>query len=145
LGPCLGPKRSSDGATCGLRTAGAADGTKGRADPPEGTARDSAEFKAFLAAEQQVGDYIAEHQAELEPLRLPRDGMTAGKYQAILGRLDAELAWLEPHAARGGPAVAAYDAAWKDRMAFVANYQPDAGTRAPALQPDPDPEPDLEA
>jgi hypothetical protein len=108
--------------------------------PPAGAARDSAGFRAFLAAEQQVGDFMTEHQAELEPLRLPRDGMTAGRYQATLGRLDAELAWLEPHAARGGPAAAAYDAAWKDRMAFAANYQPGAGTGAPG----PHAEPDLE-
>jgi hypothetical protein len=76
-------------------------------------------------------------------LRLPRDGMTAGKYQATLDRLNAELAWLEPHAASGGPAAQAYKATWRDRMAFAANYQPDAGTGAPG--PQPDPEPDLEA
>jgi len=113
--------------------------------PPAGAARDSAEFRAFLAAEHKVGDFITEHQAELEPLRLPRDGMTAGKYQATLGRLDRELAWLEPHAARGGPAAQAYDAAWKDRMAFVANYQPDASTGAPGPETDPEPQPELEA
>jgi hypothetical protein len=55
----------------------------------------------FLAVEHKVGDFITEHEADLEPLRLPRDGMTAEKYQAILGRLDRELAWLEPHAAHG--------------------------------------------
>ncbi len=107
-------------------------------------ARDSAEFRAFLAADQKVGDFISEHEAELEPLRLPRDGMTAEKYEATLDRLDRELAWLEPHAAHGGPAAAAYDAAWKDRMAFVANYQPDAGTGAPGPEPEPDPQPELE-
>jgi hypothetical protein len=104
-------------------------------------ARDSAEFRAFLAAEHEVGDFIAEHDAELEPLRLPRDGMTDEKYQARLDKLDRELAWLEPHAARSGPAAAAYDAAWKDRMAFVANYRPDAGTGPPG----PEPEPELDA
>jgi hypothetical protein len=110
-------------------------------------ARDSAGFRAFLAAEQKVGDFILEHEAELEPLRLPRESMTAEKYQATLGRLDEELAWLEPHAAHGGPAAAAYDAAWKDRMAFAANYQPDAGTWAPGPEPEPEPgpEPELEA
>ena len=70
--------------------------------------------------------------------------MTAEKYEATLDRLDRELAWLEPHAAHGGPAAAAYDAAWKDRMAFVANYQPDAGTGAPGPEPEPDPQPELE-
>jgi hypothetical protein len=107
-------------------------------------AGDSAEFRAFLAADQKVGDFISEHEAELEPLRLPRDGMTAEKYEATLDRLDRELAWLEPHAAHGGPAAAAYDTAWKDRMAFVANYQPDAGTGAPGPEPEPDPQPELE-
>jgi hypothetical protein len=113
--------------------------------PPAGAARDSAEFRAFLAAEQQVGDFITEHQAGLEPLRLPPDGMSAGRYRAILGRLDAELAWLEPYAARGGPAAGAYEAAWKDRMAFAANYQPDTGTGALGLEPEPEPEPGIEA
>jgi hypothetical protein len=112
--------------------------------PSANAARDSAEFRAFLAAEHKVGDFIAEHQAELEPLRLPREGMTAERYQATLGRLDRELAWLEPHAVRGGPAAQAYDAAWKDRMAFVANYQPDAGTGAPGPEPGPEPRPELE-
>jgi hypothetical protein len=114
--------------------------------PLPGVARDSAEFRAFLAAEKQVGHFITEHDAELEPLRLPRDGMTAEKYQATLDRLDRELAWLEPHAAHGGPAAAAYDAAWKDRMAFAANYQPDAGTGAPGPEPDPgsEPQPEIE-
>ena len=106
--------------------------------PPASAARDSAEFRAFLAAEQNVGDFITEHDAELESLRLPREGMTAEKYQARLDSLDRELAWLEPRAADGGPAADAYYAAWKDRMAFVANYQPDAGTGA--LGPDPGPE-----
>jgi hypothetical protein len=123
----------------GLRTAGAADGTQGRADPPAGAARDSAESRAFLAAEHKVGDFITEHEADLEPLRLPRDGMTAEKYQATLGRLDRGLAWLEPHAAHGGPAAGAYDGAWKDRMAFAANYQPDAGAGVPGPEPDPEP------
>jgi len=81
--------------------------------PPANAARDSAEFRAFLAAEHKVGDFITEHETELEPLRLPRDGMTAEKYQATLDRLDRELAWLEPHAARGGPAAEAYNAAWE--------------------------------
>ena len=112
--------------------------------PAAGAARDSAEFRAFLAAEQKVGGFITEHDAELEPLRLPREGMTAETYQARLGGLDRELAWLEPHAADGGPAAAAYDAAWKDRMAFVANYQPDTGTGAPGPEPDPEPQPELE-
>ena len=110
--------------------------------PPAGAVRDSAEFRAFLAAEHAVGDLIREHQAELEPLRLPRDGMTAEKYQVTL---DSELAWLEPHAAHGDPAAAAYDAAWKDRMAFSANYQPDAGAGASGPEPDPEPQPELEA
>jgi hypothetical protein len=113
--------------------------------PPASAARDSAEFSAFLAAEQKVGDFITEHEAELEALRLPRDGMTAEKYEATLGRLDRELAWLEPHAARGGPAAGAYAAAWKDRMAFVANYQPDAWTGALGPEPEPEPQPELEA
>jgi hypothetical protein len=69
--------------------------------PPASAARDSAEFRAFLAAEQKVGDFITEHETELEPLRLPRDGMTAEKYQVTLERLDGELAWLKPHAAHG--------------------------------------------
>jgi hypothetical protein len=109
--------------------------------PPAGAARDSAEFRAFLAAVQRVGDFMTEHDAELELVRLPRDGMTAEKYQVTLDRLDRELAWLEPHAAHGGPAAAAYDAAWRDRVAFAANYQPDAGTGAPG----PEPQPELEA
>ena len=65
--------------------------------------------------------------------------MTAEKYQATLGRLDRGLAWLEPHAAHGGPAAGAYDGAWKDRMAFAANYQPDAGAGVPGPEPDPEP------
>jgi hypothetical protein len=113
--------------------------------PPAGAARDSAEFRAFMAAEQKVEAFLTEHDTDLEPLRLPRDGMTAEKYQVTLNRLDRELAWLEPRAARGDPAAAAYEAAWKDRMAFAANYQPDAGTGVPGPEPEPEPQPELEA
>ena len=33
--------------------------------PPVSAARESAEFRAFLAAEQKVGDFILKHDAEL--------------------------------------------------------------------------------
>lgn len=62
--------------------------------PPASAARDSAEFRAFLAVEQKLGDFITEHEAELEPLRLPRDGMTAERYEATLGaRQGTGLGW----------------------------------------------------
>jgi hypothetical protein len=92
--------------------------------PPPGASRDSPEFAAFMAAENRVGPFIAAHEHELAALRLPRDGMTAGRYQAKLAEMDAELDWLAERAVPGTAAQEAYIAAWKDRTAFAANYAP---------------------
>jgi hypothetical protein len=103
--------------------------------PPPGASRDSPEFATFMAAEIRVGAFIADHDHELAALRLPREGMTAERYQAKLAEMDAELDWLTERAEPGTAAQQAYAAAWRDRMAFAANYAP---------EPEPDPGPELD-
>jgi hypothetical protein len=103
-------------------------------------ARDSAGFRAFLAAEQKVGDFILEHETELEPLRLPREGMTAEKYQATLGRLDEELAWLEPQptgARRPQPTTPPGRTGWPSRRITSQTPEPGHPGRNPSLNLDP--------
>ena len=102
--------------------------------PPPGAGRDSPEFAAFLAAENRVGAFIAAPEHELVALRLPREGMTAERYEAKLAGMDAELDWLAERAEPGTAAQEAYVAAWRDRTAFVANYAP---------EPEPDSGPEL--
>ena len=102
--------------------------------PSSGASRDSLEFAAFLAAENRVGAFIAAHEHELAALRLPREGMTAERYEAKLAGMDAELDWLAERAEPGTAAQEAYIAAWRDRTAFAANYAP---------EPEPDPGPEL--
>ena len=101
----------------------------------------SAGFRAFLAAEQKVGDFILEHEAELEPLRLPREGMTAEKYQATLGRLDEELAWLEPapptEARRPQPTTPPGRTGWPSRRRTSQTPGPGHPGRNPSLNLDP--------
>src|SRR6266702_7341530 len=93
--------------------------------PPPGVSRDSPEFTAFMAAENKVGAFMDAHDHELAALRLPHEGMTVERYEAKLAELDAELDWLAERAMPDAPSQEAYSAAWKDRMAFVANYGPD--------------------
>ena len=102
--------------------------------PPPGAGRDSPEFAAFLAAENRVGAFIAAPEHELVALRLPREGMTAERYEAKLAGMDVELDWLAERAEPGTAAQEAYVAAWRDRTAFVANYAP---------EPEPDSGPEL--
>jgi hypothetical protein len=103
--------------------------------PPPGASRDSPEVATLVATENRVGAFIAAHEHELAALRLPRDGMTAERYEAKLAEMDAELDWLAERAEPGIAAQEAYIAAWRDRTAFVANYAP---------EPKPDPEPELD-
>jgi hypothetical protein len=87
-----------------------------------------------MATENKVGAFMDAHDHELVALRLPREGMTVERYEAKLAELDAEL---------DAPSQEAYSAAWKDRMAFVANYGPDTWIGSITPEPEPDPEPEL--
>jgi hypothetical protein len=101
--------------------------------PPAGASSGSPEFAAFMRAERKVGDFLARHDRELAELREPAAGMTADQYWERLARLDTELDWLEAHSAEPGhtgPAQEAYSAAWIDRQAFAANYNPEAEPEA---------------
>jgi hypothetical protein len=98
--------------------------------PSAGASRDSPEFAAFMRAEGEVGAFLYRHDRELAMLREPAEGMTADRYQERLAQLDAELDRLEVRAAEAGhtgAAQEAYSAAWIDRQAFAANYDPGAG------------------
>lgn len=108
------------------------------AAPAPGTDRDSPAFAAFMRANRAVETFIARHGPTLEALREPRQDVTPERFRERLAEMDTELDWLEAHAAEAGntgPVQEAYSAAWIDRMAFAANYDPEIG---------PDPEPDLE-
>ena len=107
--------------------------TRDAAIPPAGASRDSPEFAAFLHAEREVGIFLHRHDRELAVLREPAEGMTADRYQQRLAQLDTELDWLEARAAEAGHTSAAqeaYSAAWIDRQAFAANYDPEAEPEA---------------
>ena len=108
------------------------------AAPAPGTGRDSPAFAAFMRASRAAETFTARHGPALEALREPRQDVTPERSRERLAEMDTELDWLEAHAAQAGntgPAQDAYSAAWTDRMAFAANYDPENG---------PGPEPGLE-
>jgi hypothetical protein len=89
-------------------------------------------YLEFMAAETRVGEFAAAHDAELAALREPTGELTSEQFAERLAGMDAELEWLDAHAGDGGPAGEAAAAAWTDRQAFAANYDPDAGPEAEA-------------